>query len=197
MIVNFCYGYFSFYCMTWMPAYLVEAQGLSLKQSGLYTFFSFAGIAIVAVVAGWAADRIIARGYDAILMRKVFIVSGFLGATSVLLGAYSSDLNWALFWNVFSLSCLGLTTANNLALCKVTLIPPPAVGLAVGVQQVAASLSGGVAAGVVGLASPQDRKLRRADDGDCRLPGDRCRRQHHPAAAQMVAQSHASCRLRI
>ena len=150
MIVNFCYGYFSFYCMTWMPAYLVEAQGLSLKQSGLYTFFSFAGIAIVAVVAGWAADRIIARGYDAIITRKVFIVAGFFGASTVLLGAYAHSLEWALFWNVFSLSALGLTTANNLALCKITLIPPPAVGLSVGVQQVAGTLSGGVAAGLSG-----------------------------------------------
>jgi ACS family D-galactonate transporter-like MFS transporter len=150
MIVNFCYGYFSFYCMTWMPAYLVEAQGLSLKQSGLYTFFSFMGIALVAVVAGWAADRIIARGYDAVVTRKVFIVAGFLGASTVLFGAYTSDLGWALFWNVFSLSCLGLTTANNLALCKITLIPPPAIGLSVGVQQVAGTISGGVAASLSG-----------------------------------------------
>ena len=29
IIVNFCYSYFVFYCMTWMPSYLVEQQGLS------------------------------------------------------------------------------------------------------------------------------------------------------------------------
>lgn len=150
MIVNFCYGYFSFYCMTWMPSYLVESRGLSLKQSGLYTFFSFTGIAIVAIVAGWAADRIIARGYDPVKTRKVFIVTGFFGACSVLLGAYVDSLQWALFWNVFSLSFLGLVTANNLALCKFTLIPPPAVGLSVGVQQVAGTSSGAVAAALSG-----------------------------------------------
>ncbi|MCP6003267.1 MFS transporter, partial [Klebsiella pneumoniae] len=61
MINNFCYGYFVFYCMTWMPAYLVEQRGLSLKNSGLYTFFSFIGIAIVATLAGWVADRLIER----------------------------------------------------------------------------------------------------------------------------------------
>ena len=150
MIVNFCYGYFTFYCMTWMPAYLVEAQGLSLEQSGLYTFFSFAGIALVAIASGWLADRIIARGHNAILVRKIFIVAGFFGASTVLLGAFAHNLQWALIWNVFSLSCLGLTTANNLALCKVTLIPPPAIGLSVGVQQVAGTLSGGVAASLSG-----------------------------------------------
>ena len=150
MINNFCYGYFTFYCMTWMPAYLVEQRGLSLEKSGLYTFFSFAGIAIVAAIAGWAADRIIARGHDAVLVRKCFVVAGFIGGTSVLLGAYAPSLPLALFWNVLSLSLLGLATANNLALCKLTLIPTQAVGLNTGLQQVATSLAGGVSASLSG-----------------------------------------------
>jgi ACS family D-galactonate transporter-like MFS transporter len=150
MIVNFCYGYFTFYCMTWMPAYLVEERGLSLAKSGLYTFFSFAGIAIVALIAGWAADRVIARGGDPVKVRKIFVVAGFFGGCTVLLGAYAPNLQMALFWNVFSLSCLGLATANNLALCRLTLIPAPAVGLVTGVQQVATSLAGGVSASLSG-----------------------------------------------
>ncbi|MBC2667027.1 MFS transporter [Novosphingobium flavum] len=150
IVVNFCYSYFIFYCMTWMPSYLVEQRGLSLEQSGLYTFFSFAGIAIVAVAAGWWADRLIERGADAVRTRKAFVLAGFLGAATVLFGAYTQDLGWALFWNIASLSFLGLASANNLALTKVTLIPPPAIGLVVGVQHVAAGLSGGLAASLSG-----------------------------------------------
>jgi sugar phosphate permease len=150
LVNNYCYAYFNFYCMTWMPAYLVEQRGLSLGQSGLYTFFSFAGIAVVAVLAGWAADRLIARGGDAVLVRKGFVIAGFIGATTVLLGAYAETLQMALFWNVLSLSLLGLVTANNLALCKLTLIPTQAVGLNTGMQQVATSLAGGVSASLSG-----------------------------------------------
>jgi MFS family permease len=150
LVNNFCYAYFNFYCMTWMPAYLVEQRGLSLEKSGLYTFFSFAGIAIVAAFAGWAADRLIARGGDAVRVRKSFIVAGFIGGTTVLLGAYAGSLQMALFWNVLSLSLLGLVTANNLALCKLTLIPKQAVGLNTGLQQVATSLAGGVSASLSG-----------------------------------------------
>ena len=150
IIVNFCYSYFVFFCMTWMPSYLVERRGLSLERSGLYTFFSFIGIALVAVGAGWWADRIIARGGDPVRTRKVFIVAGFVGATTVLLGAYANSLTMALFWNIFSLSCLGLASANNLALTKVTLIPRPAIGMITGVQHVAAGLSGGAAASLSG-----------------------------------------------
>ncbi|WP_233806579.1 MFS transporter [Paraburkholderia sp. HP33-1] len=150
LVNNFCYSYFAFYCMTWMPAYLVEQRGLSLEKSGLYTFFSFAGIAIVAALAGWGADRLIARGHDAVIVRKCFIVAGFIGGTTVLLGAYAPSLQMALFWNVLSLSLLGLVTANTLALCKLTLIPKQAVGLNTGLQQVAASLAGGVSASLSG-----------------------------------------------
>jgi MFS family permease len=150
VIGNFCYNYFTFYCMTWMPAYLVEQRGLSLGRSAIYTLFSFAGIAVVTVIAGWVADRMIERGSDAVRTRKAFVVAGYAGGSTVLLGAYATSLDWALFWNIFSLSCLGLASANNLALTKVTLVPAPAVGRVVGVQHVAAGLSGGVAASLSG-----------------------------------------------
>ena len=173
LISNFCYGYFTFYCMSWMPAYLVEARGLSLKQSGLYTFYSFAGIAIVAVLAGSAADRIIARGHDPVFVRKAFVVAGFIGACTVLLGAQATPLDTALFWNVFSLSFLGMTTANNLALSRLTLIPAPAVGLVTGISPVATSLAGGVAASLLGVAAHHQRWLPAADVRYLRIPAAR------------------------
>jgi MFS family permease len=145
LVVNFCYNYFTFFCMTWMPSYLVEQRGLSLSQMGLYTFYSFTGIAIVALVAGWAADKLIERGGDPIVVRKVFVVSGFAIACTVLLGARAQTVETALFWNVVSLSGLGLTTANNLALCSLTLIPAPIVGQVKGFQNVATALAGIVA----------------------------------------------------
>ena len=150
LVVNFCYGYFTFFCVTWMPAYLVEQRHLSLEQSGIYTFFSFAGVALVAVGAGWLADRMIARGGDSIAVRKGFIVAGFIGGCTVLLGVEAQSLNTALFWNVASLSLLGLTTANMQALCRLALIPKVAIGRVTGVQQVATSLSGGVTASLSG-----------------------------------------------
>ncbi|MDR5762752.1 MFS transporter [Caballeronia sp. LZ035] len=150
IITNFCYGYFTFYCMTWMPAYLVEQRHLSISRSGVFTFFSFAGIAIVALVAGWVADRVIAGGRNPILVRKVFTVTGFLGGCTVLLGAYADTVQMALFWNVLSLSLLGLVTANNLVLSRLTLIPKQAIGLVTGIQGVATSLAGGVTASLSG-----------------------------------------------
>lgn len=150
LVVNFCYNYFTFFCMTWMPAYLVEQRGLTLEKMGLYTFYSFMGIALVALASGWLCDRLIQRYGRPVLFRKIFVVSGFAIACTVLLGALTDDVNTALFWNVVSLSGLGLTTANNLALCSLTLIPAPIVGRVKGIQNVATALAGGVAPLVTG-----------------------------------------------
>jgi ACS family D-galactonate transporter-like MFS transporter len=142
IIINFCYNYFVFYCMTWMPAYFVEQRHVSLTKMGLFSFFSFAGIAIVAVLAGWVADLIIKRGGDPVFVRKAFIVAGFAIACTELIGVRSSSVQGALFWAIVSLSGIGLATANHLALCRMTLIPAAAVGLVSGVQNVSTSLAG-------------------------------------------------------
>ena len=151
MITNFCYGYFTFYCMTWMPAYLVEQRGLSLSRSGLYTFFSFAGIAIVAALAGWAADRIIARGGNPILVRKAFTIAGFMGGCTVLFGAYAPlARHGPVLECVFAVAARPGDREQPGRCRRLTLIPKQAIGLVTGVQQVATSLAGGVAASLSG-----------------------------------------------
>lgn len=145
LVVYFCYNYFTFFCITWMPAYLVEQRGLSLERMGLYTFFSFSGIAIVAFVSGWLADVIIGRYGRAIFVRKAFVLAGFAVASTVVLGATTSNQQAALFWNVVSLSGLGLATANMLALCSIMLIPAPIVGRVKGIQNTAVAIAGIVA----------------------------------------------------
>ena len=143
VIGTFCYMYFVYFCLTWMPAYLNEARHLSLGSSGFYTTFSFAGMAIVAIVGGWAADRIIARGHNPVTVRKAFIITGFLLASTELFGAFL-PVNWALFVSVLSLSGLGLTTANYWALTQ-TLIPGKSIGRIIGIQNCAANIPGIVA----------------------------------------------------
>jgi ACS family D-galactonate transporter-like MFS transporter len=144
IIGTFSYMYFVYFCLTWMPAYFNEARGLSLASSSLYTTFSFAGMAVASVLGGWAADRLIAGGADAVRVRKSFTIAGFLIASTELIGATSSSLDVALFFSVLSLSGLGLATANYWALTQ-TLIPSGSIGRIVGIQNCAASLPGIVA----------------------------------------------------
>jgi ACS family D-galactonate transporter-like MFS transporter len=144
IVGTFCYMYFVYFCMTWMPAYFVEKRHLSLDSMGLYTLFSFGGMATVSALAGWAADRQIARGGNPVGVRKAFTIAGFLMASTEVIGALSNSNSVALFFAVFSLSGLGLATANYWALTQ-TLIPGGAIGRIVGIQNCAANLPGIVA----------------------------------------------------
>lgn len=141
IIGTFCYNYFVYFCMTWLPAYFAESRGLSLKGSSLFTGFSFGGMAAVATIAGYVADRLIARGLDAVRTRKAFTIAGFLVASTELIGAVSSSNEVALAFAIISLSGLGLTTANYWALTQ-TLMPGAAIGRISGVQNMASNLAG-------------------------------------------------------
>ena len=144
VIATFCYMYFVYFCMTWMPAYFVEQRHLSLSKMGSYTFLSFGGMAAMAVVGGWAADRMIVRGSNPVTVRKWFTIAGFAIACTELIGAQSSSVTVALIFAVVSLSGLGLATANYWALTQ-TLIPATSIGRISGVQNCSASLAGVIA----------------------------------------------------
>ncbi|MCC7156609.1 MAG: MFS transporter [Bryobacterales bacterium] len=144
LIGTFSYNYFQYFCLTWLPAYFVEHRGLSLTSSGWYNFFTFGGMAIVAVAAGWAADSLIRWGHDPALVRRLFTAAGFLVASTEVFGAWTSSQTLALTFAIVSLSGLGLATANYWALTQ-TLLPGPAVGRIAGIQNMASNLAGIVA----------------------------------------------------
>jgi len=141
---TFCYMYFVYFCLTWMPAYFSEARGLSLGSSGLYTTFSFGGMALMSIVGGSLADRLIRRGSHPVRVRKSFAIAGLLLASTELIGGHSTSLDTSLLFAVLSLSGLGLATANHWALTQ-TLFAGSSIGRIIGVQNCAASLAGIVA----------------------------------------------------
>jgi MFS transporter, ACS family, D-galactonate transporter len=148
-IATFCYMYFVYFCMTWMPTYFKERFGFSLTASGWFTFMSFGGLATIAILSGWAADRLIARGRNAVTVRKAFTIVGFVLAFSEIFGAFSSSTTTTLFLAVFSLSGLGLATANYWALTQ-TMTPAAASARVAGVQNTAANLAGIAAPWITG-----------------------------------------------
>ncbi|MBV8829861.1 MAG: MFS transporter [Acidobacteriaceae bacterium] len=141
MIGAFCYNYYTYFCLTWLPAYFSESRGLSLSSTGWFTGFSFWGIAIVATLAGYWADAAIKHGRDAIFIRKAFIVAGLLIASTEIFGAAAKTNNVALFFAIFSLSGLGLATGNYWALTPAIMPGAPAARLAA-LQNMAANIPG-------------------------------------------------------
>lgn len=138
---TYCYMYFVYYCMTWMPTYFREKHGMSIEKMSWFSFVAFGGMALVAVVAGWAADRFIARGHDAVKVRKWFTIAGFAAAATQTFSVFTDSQSLMVFFTVFSLCGLGLATANYWALTQ-TLMPG---ALPVAIQNTAANIAGIVA----------------------------------------------------
>lgn len=138
---TFCYSCYLYFCVTWLPAYFSEQRKLPLKLMGLYTMFSFGGMAVTTILSGWAADRWIARGNDAVKVRKYFTITGMVLAATEVFGAYASSSEAALFFAIFSLAGLGIATANYWALTQ-SVVPGNAIGRIGGVQNTASNLAG-------------------------------------------------------
>ncbi len=144
LIGTFAYNYFNYFCLTWLPAYFVDHWKMNLNQMGWFTAFSFSGMAVVAIVAGLVADKMIARGMDPIHVRKGFTIAGLAVASTEIIGVMSGSRDLAVIFAVVSLSGLGLATANYWALTQ-SLMPGAAIGRITGVQNFASNLSGIVA----------------------------------------------------
>ena len=144
LLGTFCYNYFVYFSMTWLPAYFVEHRGLDFSHMGAFTAFSFGGMATVAILAGWAADRLIARGADPVRTRKAFTIAGFVIASTEVIGAMSPSTDVAVFFAILSLTGLGLATANYWALTQ-TLVPGAGIGAIGGAQNMASNMAGIVA----------------------------------------------------
>ena len=149
LIGTFCYNYFLFFSLTWLPAYLVESRNLSLASMSVYTMFSFAGTGTVAILAGAAADWMIRRGASALNTRRWFTIAGLLAASTEVFGAMSASTNIAVFFAIFSMTGLGLATANYWAITQ-TLLPGVAPGRVAGIQNTALNLAGIVAPIITG-----------------------------------------------
>jgi ACS family D-galactonate transporter-like MFS transporter len=144
LIGTFCYNYFLFFSLTWLPTYFVERRNLSLSSMSVYTMFSFAGTGTVAILAGAAADWMIRRGASAVNTRRWFTIAGLLAASTEVFGAMSESTDVAIFFAIFSMTGLGLATANYWAITQ-TLLPGVAPGRVAGIQNTALNLAGVVA----------------------------------------------------
>ena len=85
-----------YFLLTWFPTYLVKERGMTALNAGLATSLPYIAATIGVVLGGVWSDRLLARGVDISRARKIPIVSGFLGATSIVLMNYTTDNTLAL-----------------------------------------------------------------------------------------------------
>ena len=137
----FFYSYFWYYCLTWLPSYLVMARGFSFLKMGAFTALPFLGTALISMVSGRAADRLIAKSGRPIFIRKLFVVCGFLLGSSILSLLILQSAPAVLGALMLSLLGIGVASANYWALTQAA-TPASIIGRVIGCQNTVANLAG-------------------------------------------------------
>jgi MFS family permease len=150
LVGAFFYTYYWYFCLTWLPSYLVIARRLSFLKMGTFTAIPLGGMAIVSIIAARVGDRLIARRGEALLIRKRFVVCGFLLGSSIVVLPLLGSNAAVLIVLMISLLGIGIASANYWALTQV-IAPQGAIGRVIGCQNTVANAAGICAPLVTGL----------------------------------------------
>ena len=83
-VTFFCTSWSLYVFLSWMPSYFASVHGLNITSAGIYTMVPWASMFVMMNVAGWIADRMIARGSNLTLVRKLMQTIGLVGSGTFL-----------------------------------------------------------------------------------------------------------------
>jgi MFS transporter, ACS family, D-galactonate transporter len=142
----FCFDYFWYLMLTWLPDYLYEARHLSIIKAGLFSAMPYAVFGICQPLGGWIADRLIRRGWDETRTRKMMITIGFMFGLLMIPAAITESAGMAVAL-IVGAGLVGLSTANQLVIVQ-SCAPHEEVGVWTGFLNFAGNI-GGVAAPLI------------------------------------------------
>ncbi len=62
--------------ITWLPLYLFDVRGFSLKEIGMFAWVPFVTADAGSLLGGWASGHLMSRGYSVNFSRKVVMLAG-------------------------------------------------------------------------------------------------------------------------
>ena len=145
----FCFDYYWYVLVTWLPDYLVTVRQLSIVQAGLYASLAFFLFGVAEPIGGWIADTLVRRGWDETRTRKGIVTVAFFMGLFLIAALRASDTRTAV-WLLIGASLVGLSTGNLLAILQCC-APLEKVGIWTGAENFAGNLAGIVAPLAVGL----------------------------------------------
>lgn len=145
----FCFDYFWYFLITWLPSYFVNVRQVTILEAGIRASLPFLVFGACEPLGGWLADRLIRNGSEPALARKVIICFAFLSGLLIIPAAYTTSKDIALL--LIAGGCLvGLSTANQIVLLQ-GCTPPNEIGLAVGIYNFVGNMAGIVQPLITGL----------------------------------------------
>lgn len=151
----FCFDYYWYVLVTWLPDYLVTARRLSIVQAGFYASLAFFTFGIAEPIGGWIADTLIRRGWNETKTRKGIVTVAF-GMGIFLIVAMRTRQTGPAVALLIGASLVGLATGNLLAILQ-SCAPIEAVGIWTGAENFAGNLAGIIAPLAVGFLITSSR----------------------------------------
>ena len=137
----FCYDYYWFLLVTWLPDYLVTVRHLTLLKAGFYASLPYFVFGVGAPIGGWIADRLIRLGWDETRTRKGIITVAFFTGLLLIPAAWVTGARAALAL-IAGASLVGTAAANLLVIVQ-NCAPPDEVGVWTGMENFIGNLAGG------------------------------------------------------
>src|SRR5437016_12893911 len=134
----FCFDYYWYVLVTWLPDYLVTVRHFRIVQAGFYASVVFFLFGLAEPMGGWIADSLIRRGWDETRTRKGIVTVAFLMGL-LLIAALHVAVARAAVALLVGASLVGLATGNLLVILQ-SCAPPGRVGICTGVEKFAGKL---------------------------------------------------------
>ncbi len=139
----FCFDYYWYLLVNWLPDYLQTVRHLTVLKAGIYTALPFFVFGVSEPIGGWIADQLIRLGWDETRTRKGIVTVAFLTGLLLIPAARVADARAAIAL-VIGGSLVGLATGNLLVILQCC-APPDEVGVWTGVENFAGNLAGVIA----------------------------------------------------
>ena len=141
IIGGFLYSYYWYFCLTWLPPYLMMERKMSVLEMGIFSSLPFLAKVPMATAAGKLSDVLIAKYGRPVLIRKLFIVAGFsLGSSILLLHLVDSQIGVVCVL-ISSLFGIALAAPNYWTLTQ-AITPAHLVGRVIGAQNTIGNCAG-------------------------------------------------------
>lgn len=145
----FCFDYYWYLFVTWLPDYLVTVRHLTLVRAGLYAALPYFVYGACEPLGGWITDWFIHWGWNETRTRKTMLTVAFLSGLFLIPAARVESSLGALIFLVGA-SLVGLATGNIFAILQCC-APPDEVGTWTGFENFTGNLGGILAPLVTGF----------------------------------------------
>jgi MFS transporter, ACS family, D-galactonate transporter len=136
----FCFDYYWYFLVNWLPDYLVTSRGLTILSAGLYAALPYFVFGASEPIGGWIADRLVHRGWSESKARKGVVTGAFLTGL-LLIPAARADSPGTAVALIIGGCLVGLATGNLLVILQ-SCAPPAEIGLWTGVYNFVGNIAG-------------------------------------------------------